>query len=163
VPELLEADVAQADTGDETIVAGPDHGGQLIIEARVGPAGAGQTEVDRGQLIDPQAAEIVFDALAQLASIVVGDGGAGIAEDTYLADDRQLTRIGVERFADQVVDHVRAVVLGRVDMVDSGGDRGADHAESRCPVRRRVDGPWTGQVHGAVPGPSDPSRAERER
>jgi hypothetical protein len=34
VPELFEADVAQADTGDQTLVAGPDHGGQLIIEAR---------------------------------------------------------------------------------------------------------------------------------
>src|SRR6202034_3285910 len=85
VPKLFEADVAQADAGDETLVAGLDHGGQLIIEARVGAAGAGQTEVDRGQLADPQAAEIVFDALAQLTRVV-----AGVSEDPYLADDGQL-------------------------------------------------------------------------
>ena len=94
VPELFEADVAQADTSDETLVAGLDHGGQLIIEARVGAAGAGQAEVDRGQLADPQAAEIVFDALAQLARIIVGDDGAGVPADPDFADDRQLTRIG---------------------------------------------------------------------
>ena len=84
VPELFEADVAQADTSDETLVAGLDHGGQLIIEARVGAAGAGQTEVDRGQLVDPQAAEIVFDALAQLACIVGGTAPASRKTPTLL-------------------------------------------------------------------------------
>ena len=94
MPELFEADVAQADTGDETLLTGADHGGQLIIEARLHVAGTGQTKVDRGQLVDPQAAEIVFDALAHLARIV-GDDGAGGPLDCDLADDRQLTRIGV--------------------------------------------------------------------
>ena len=162
MPELFEADVAQADTGDEALVTGADHRGQQIIEARLDAAGAGQTKIDRGQLVDPQAAEIVFDVLAQLARIVAGDDGAAGPPDSDLADDRQLTRIGVERFADQVVDHVGAVVLGGVDVIDSGCDRGPEHTDSRCPVGRRVDGPWTGQLHRAVPGPSDPPWAERE-
>jgi hypothetical protein len=73
----------------QTLVAGPDHGGQLIIEGRLDPAVAGQTEVDRGQLADPQAAEIVFDALARLVWIVVrGDGADVVPEDRDLADDR---------------------------------------------------------------------------
>ena len=76
VPELLEADVTQADAGDQALVAGPDHGGQLIVEARVGPARAGQPEVDGGQLVDPQAAEIVLDALAQLVCQVRDAGRA---------------------------------------------------------------------------------------
>jgi len=87
---------------------------------------------------------------------------AGIPEDPDLADDGQLRRIGVERLADQVVDDVGAVILGRVEVIDSGPDRGPQDADGRCPVRRRVDGPRAGQLHRAVPGPSDPPRAERE-
>src|SRR6266496_2890442 len=79
----------------------------------------------------------------------------GVRADRDLAYDRQLTRIGAERFADQVVDHVWAVVLGRVDVIDSGCDRCLEHADGRCPVSRRIEGPWTGQLHRAVPGPSD--------
>jgi hypothetical protein len=103
------------DTGDETLGAGLDHGGQVIVEPGVGAARARHAEVDRGQLADPQAAEVGFDARAQLTCVV-----AAVAEDPDLADDRQLGRVGVERFADQVVDHVRAVVLGGVDVIDSG-------------------------------------------
>lgn len=87
VPELFEGDVAQADTGDQSLVAGPDCG-QLIIEGRVDPAVAGQTKVDRDQLADPQAAEIVFHALAQLVWIVVRDDGARVVPaDRDLADE----------------------------------------------------------------------------
>jgi len=59
VPELLEADVAQADT----------------------------------------------DALAQLAGVV-----AGVPEDTDLADDRELTRIGVARCYCVLAAHLRSPV-----------------------------------------------------
>jgi len=60
---LFEADVAQAYTGDEALVAGRHHSGHLVIEGRVGAAVAGQAEVDRSQLIDPQAAEVAFCGL----------------------------------------------------------------------------------------------------
>lgn len=64
MPKLSEADVAQTDAGDQTLVAGSHHGGQLI---------------------DPQAAEIVFDVLGQLAWIVVRDDGAdGVRAATLL-------------------------------------------------------------------------------
>ena len=73
----------------QTLVAGPDDGGQLIIERRVDPALAGQTEVDRGRLADSRAAEIVFDARARLVWIVVRDDGVGVVPaDRDLADDR---------------------------------------------------------------------------
>jgi hypothetical protein len=45
-------------------VAGRQHRGQLVIEACVDAAVPGQAEVDRGQLADPQAAKVVFDAFA---------------------------------------------------------------------------------------------------
>jgi hypothetical protein len=42
-----------------------DHHGQLIVEARVGASAAWQAQVDGGELIGPQGAEVVLDARAQ--------------------------------------------------------------------------------------------------
>jgi hypothetical protein len=53
---------------------GRHHSCHLVIEARVGAAVAGQAEVNRSQLIDPQAAEVAFDTLAQLMRIDPLDG-----------------------------------------------------------------------------------------
>ena len=127
VPQLLEADITQADTRDQALVAGRHHGGQLVIEARVGLAGAGQAEVDRRQLIHPQAAEVVFDALAQPARLA----GRVVPAARDLAHDRQPARIGGQRFAEQIVDEARAVVLGRIDVVDSSRDGCPEHGDSR--------------------------------
>jgi hypothetical protein len=69
----------------------------------------------------------------------------------------------VERFADQVVDDAGAVVLGRVDVIDSRGDRGPEHADGRCPVRWRTKGVRAGELHRTVPRPPDQHLAEFER
>jgi len=55
---------------------GRHHSCHLVIEARVGAAVAGQADVNvnRSQLIDPQAAEVAFDTLAQLMRIDPLDG-----------------------------------------------------------------------------------------
>jgi hypothetical protein len=54
---------------------------------RVGAAVAGQADVDRSRLIDPQAAEVAFDALAQLVRIDPLDGldlgKFGLAQDRF--------------------------------------------------------------------------------
>jgi len=101
--------------------------------------------------------------LAQLVRIAGRVAGATVVgPDRDLADDRQPVGVGPERVADQAVDHARAVVLGRVDVIDSGGDRGPEHADGRCPVRRRPEGVRAGELHRAVPGPSDLHLAERE-
>jgi hypothetical protein len=63
------------------------------------------------------------------------DGPAVVSPDRDLADDRQPVGVGIERFADQVVDDTGPVVLGRVDVIDSGGYRGPEHADGRGPVR----------------------------
>jgi hypothetical protein len=162
VPKLFEVDVARAYPGDQALVAGRHHRGQLVIEARVDPPAAGQAQVHRGELADPQAAQVVLDALAQTVRIAGPQDGAVVGPDRDLADDRQPVGIGPERVADQVVDHARAVVLGGVDVIDSGGDRGPEHADGRCPVRWRPEGVRAGKLHRPVPGPSDLNLAERE-
>jgi hypothetical protein len=105
VPELFQADVAQAYPGEEALVAGRHHRGQLVIEACVDAPVTGQAEVNRCQLADPQAAKVVFDAFPQLVRIVEReDGTAVVPPDRDLADDRQPVGVGVERLADQIVD-----------------------------------------------------------
>jgi hypothetical protein len=136
VPKLFEADIAEANPGDQALVAGRHHRGQLVIETRIGPPVAGQAEVSRSELADPQAPKVVFDFLAEKVRIVEWeDGTVIVSPDRDLAHDRQPAGVGVERFADQIVDDAGAVVLGRVDVIDSRGDRGLEHADSRCPVR----------------------------
>jgi len=137
---------------------------QLVIKARADAPVAGQAEVDRCQLAEPQAAEVVLDAVAQLVRVVEWrDGTAVVSPDRDLADDRQPVRIGIERLADQVVDDAGTVVLGRVDVIDSGAYRGPEHADGRCPVRRRAKGELAGQLHRTVPRPPDLQPAERKR
>src|SRR5256885_14621486 len=83
--------------GDEALVAGRYHRGQLVVEARVHAPATGQAEVNRCQLGDLQAAEVVFDAFAQLVrSARREDGAAVVWPDRDLADDRQPVGVGGE-------------------------------------------------------------------
>jgi hypothetical protein len=49
--------------------------------------------------------------------------------------NRQPVRVGIECLADQIVGDARAVVLSRVDLIDSGGYRGLENADGPCAVR----------------------------
>ena len=55
-----------------------------------------------------------------------------------------------------------AVVLGGVDVIYFGGDRGPQDADRRCPVRWRPKGVWVGELHRAVARPPDLHVAECE-
>ena len=108
VPELFEADIAQANAGDQALVAGRHHRGQLVIETCADAPVTGQPEVHRGQPADPQAAQVVLDTFSQLVRIIERQDGTGVvAPDRDLTDDRQPVGIGVERVVDQVVDDSR--------------------------------------------------------
>ena len=52
--------------------------------------------------------------------------------------------------------------LGRVDVIDSGGDRGLKQADGRCPVRWRPEGIRVGELHRAVSRPPDLRWAQGE-
>jgi hypothetical protein len=102
VPELFEADVAQADTGDETLVARPDHGAQLLIEAGVGAAGAGQTAVDHHLNPGPAAGRPEF-------AVAVGLRHGG----------------GRVRFGGRVGDAAGCAGLGEAVLVGRAGEQAA--------------------------------------
>ncbi len=159
--QLPEADVAQHDPRDQVLIARRHQGGQLIIEARIDAVVTGQAEVHRRELAHPQTAQIVRDARAQLARFSGLAPGGQPAADCDLADDRQLVRVGVERFADQVVD--RAVLLGRVDVVDTCCDCGPEDGHDCCRVSRPAGCERSIELHGTVSGPPHLPPAKRAR
>jgi hypothetical protein len=69
----------------------------------------------------------------------------------------------MQRLADQVVDHVRSVVLGRVDVVDAELDRPAQYGPSRTWVAWWPEHAGTGELHGAVTHSVDRLVAEKCR
>src|SRR4029453_11477204 len=67
-----------------------------------------------------------------------------------IGDDVQVVRVGRQRLADDLVRHVRAVVVGRVDVVDAQVDGGAHHPDRRVAVLRRAEDVRSRELHGAV-------------
>ena len=55
---------------------------------------------------------------------------------------------------DQLVGHVGAVVLGRVNVVDTQIDHTAEHGQSGGPVARWTKDPRPGQLHGPKADPA---------
>jgi len=73
----------------------------------------------------------------------------GVAPPADLCHELESLGIGMQRFADQVVDHVRSVVLRRVDVVDAELDGSAQHGPRGIGVARRPEHPRTGELHRA--------------
>src|ERR1022692_934810 len=163
---VLTADVPSVRLGSAPRRACPC---QSAAEISCRDAGNNQARRQAGEEASPDPGDsrdrstVVFDVLAQLVRIVEReDGTVIVSPDRDLADDGQAVGVGVERFADQIVDGAGAVVLGRVDVIDSRGDRGLEHADGRCPVRWRTKGVRAGELHRAVPRPPDLHLAECE-
>ena len=63
-----------------------------------GPGAAHEREVDDREPVQAEAAEVAFDALAELVRFVRGeDAASAVPARTDLGDDHQLRRIRVER------------------------------------------------------------------
>ena len=152
--QVLSRYVAQTDPADQTLVTGPDKCRELSVEAVAGFGCVHDPKVHRRQPIQPERHKVLLDAHTQLIWFVVGkDGSCGIATSGYLADDRQVTRIRVQRFTDDLVYGTRPVVLRSVDMVDAAFDRVAQHSHRFVAVSRRSEDVIPGQLHSAVSDP----------
>ena len=68
--------------------------------------------------------------------------------------------IGVQGLADELVHHVRAVVVAGVDVVDAEFHRAAQHGDRGVPVGRRAHHAGPGELHGSVPEPVHRAVAE---
>jgi hypothetical protein len=85
---VLEAHVAEADRRDQPVVAAEIIALSWVIEERVRPARAHEPKVDGREPVDAEAAQVVFDAAAQLLRLIgAEDAAASIAAGAYLGDD----------------------------------------------------------------------------
>jgi hypothetical protein len=136
--QAVEGDAAQADRTDLALVAQGGHHRELVVEvddlvALGTQAGAGveTAEVDHGELVDAEAAQVVLDAGAQLLGPLCqtqrpASARVGVGAD--LRDDQDAV-LGAQRLADHGVGETEAVELGGVHMVDAQLDRAAQQRD----------------------------------
>jgi hypothetical protein len=128
--QMLVGDVADPDSSDQALISRDYQGTELVDESFVHRGVVEQAQIDRGQSFDVKRSEIVLDAYAELVGIVIGQEGADlVAPATDLADQCQAVRVGGERFPDKLVDHRGPVVMGRVDVIDTGSNGLPQHGD----------------------------------
>src|SRR3954452_10559962 len=109
-----------------------------------------QPQVHRSQGLDAERREVLLDPRAKLLRALGGQPRAGVvAPGADLGDDPQSVRVGRERVADQLVDDVRAVVLGGVDVIDTQLNRPPQHGARGVGVARRPEDAGAGELHRA--------------
>ena len=64
--EVAGRDVAEADAADQALLARRHHGGELVIEVLAGRGVVHEAQVDDGEVVDGQAAQVVLDSLPEL-------------------------------------------------------------------------------------------------
>ncbi len=154
--KVFAVDAAQPDAADQSLVAGDDHGRELLVEQLVGPLALEQVQVDGGQLVDPERRQIRLDIAAQIGRLTNGQPSTGlIAPDADLAHQRRVLRVGVQRLANQLVGDVGTVELRGVDVVDAPFDNAAQHRDRLVMIARRAHHTRTRQLHGAKANAGD--------
>jgi len=63
---MLWRDVAEADAADQAVLARCHHGSELVIEVLAGRGVVHEAQVDDGEVVDGQAAQVVLDSLPEL-------------------------------------------------------------------------------------------------
>ena len=109
------------------------------------------TEIHHLQHIQPEVAQIIVHRCFEFRRgkcRVPGRIGAAAGAD--FGDDDEVVRIGMQRFADQLVGDVRTIKIAGVDMVDAACHRRPQHRDRRVMVFRRSEHAGAGKLHGPV-------------
>jgi hypothetical protein len=119
-------------------------------------------QVDEVHALDVERAQVLFHLLAQLVRLLGGEPAAVVvARGADLGDEPQPLRIGEEGLADEVVDDVRPVELGGVDVVDTELDRAAQDRAGGVGITWRAEYSRPCELHGAEADPADRLVAEK--
>ncbi len=140
-------------------------GGQRPLDRTLGRAVdvEHEAQVDDLQHVQAQVAQVVVHRPGQvLRRVGRVPGGVLAPEGADLGDQGQIVRIGVKRFADDLVGDVRAIEVAGVDVVDPGGDRFAQDRDRLAPVLRRPEHARPRQLHGAIAQTPDAAPAQGE-
>ncbi len=115
------------------------------------PAAGHVAQVHDVEPLEPQRAQIVLGALAQLLGAERGRPAlVRQALAAELGGDHQIARVRVQRLGDQPVGDERAVVPGGVDEVDAQLHRAAQDAARARRIVGLAPDVLAGQAHGAV-------------
>src|SRR6202020_865946 len=143
-------DVAEADAADQAVVARLHHRGELVIESLARRAIVHEAQIDRGEMVDGQAAQVVLDPQGQLGRRIETQHSARpVPSRANLADQRQSLRVWMQRCPDELIRDIGAVVLGGIDVIDAEFRGSAQNRDRLAAVARRPEYPWTRQLHGA--------------
>ena len=151
--DLCCDDVADADMADESLLLEFGEGGDLLLNGTVAwaVALAEEAHVDDVEGIEAEVAEIVVHGRDEFGRGRCRVPGAlRAAPAANLGDEGEAGRIGVERFANDLVGDVGAVVVAGVNVIDAGGYGFADDADGFRAVFGRTEDAWTGELHGAI-------------
>ncbi len=150
--ELHLGDGAEADVADEALLLEFEEGGERCLEGGVGGEdGRTEAEVDDGEGVEAEVAEVVVDGAGELLCGDGGEpGGVAAAAGADLGDEEEVFGIGVESFLDELVGDVRAVEVAGVDVVDAEADGLAKHGKGGGVIARRTPDVRAGELHGAV-------------
>lgn len=117
-------------------------------------------QVDRGEPIDSQRAQVLLDICPQLGRGLRRHPPAVTGTScTDLRHDREIVRVRVQRLADQLVRHIGAVELRGVDVIDAQLDRAAQDAQRLVTIARRPEHTRSRKLHRTVTdAPYEPVR-----
>ncbi|EAU69609.1 hypothetical protein STIAU_2984 [Stigmatella aurantiaca DW4/3-1] len=163
--DLRGGDVAQADVAHQPLLLEPgQHREWRLDGALCGSMSAEhEAQVHHVEGLQAQVAQVVVDRLSQLLGGEGREPGAILAPPgADLGDDDEIAGIGRERFADQPVRDVRAVVVAGVDVVDPARDRLAQHGQRRAVILGRAEHAGPRELHGAIAEPLHGAASEGE-
>eukprot|EP00166_Cyanidium_caldarium_P001965 ctg_2045.g472 len=141
-------DVAQSDMTYQALTLQVDQHAERLRERSLGRFHhiKHEAQVDHIQGVETQMLQVVVHCLREL-----------------FTRKRRQPRSVRQRLADQLVDHVRTVVIAGVDMVHARGHGLAQHRKRRVAILGRAEHPRAGQLHGTVAEPPHRAVAQRER
>src|SRR5262245_63811929 len=74
----------------------------------------------------------------------------GSAASAHLGDDHQTVRIRVERLLDNLIGHMRTIVIACVDVVHASFDGPSQDSDRAIKIAWRSKDFWTCQLHCAI-------------
>jgi hypothetical protein len=158
--------VAEADMTDEPLALELGQGGERRLDRALGrPVDVEhEAQIDDIERVDAEVAQIVMDRARKL-------GGrhrkvprrVRAAPRADLGDDDEIVGIGMERFANELIGDVRAVVVARINMIDPARNRLAQHRDRAVAVLRRPEHAGSCELHRAIAEPLHDAVAKLER
>src|SRR5450432_3195620 len=72
------------------------------------------------------------------------------APSTHLGHDHKVIRIGMKRLLDDLIGHMRTVIVASIDMIDADGNCLSQNSNRTVNITRWSEHSGTGKLHRAI-------------